>query len=128
MSIEARLTCARRACIARALELSEHPDRLSGRDAVAAASNEVRAAIAAARRIDPTGFSNALLRAELRRRQRALAARFDLLVTDERRAVVAQVVALAAIGRAAGHPVRPQPRDLQRAAAPEPGDGAGSAA
>jgi hypothetical protein len=33
--------------------------------------------------------------------------------------VVAQVIALAALGRAAGHPVQPEPRDLVRIAAPD---------
>lgn len=114
MSIDVRLTSFRRAAIARALEASEYPDRLDDRAAVAAAWNEVKAAIAAARRIDPSGHSTAGLRAELARRLRALAGRLDALWAKDRQHVVAHVLALAVLARAAGRPVHPQAADRVR--------------
>ena len=120
MSTDARLTCARRRCIARALEASEHPERLAGRAAVAAALKDVKAALAAARGIDPAGAATVVLRAALERRRVALVDRLDALWIDDRRSVVAQVLALAALGRAAGGPVRPQARDAVRPARPAP--------
>ncbi len=114
MSIDVRLTSFRRAAIARALEASEYPDRLQDRAAVAAAWNEVKAATAAARRIDPSGQSTASLRAELARRLRALADRLDALWVADRQHVVAHVLALAVLARAAGRPVHPQTADLVR--------------
>jgi hypothetical protein len=114
VSIDVRLTSFRRAAIARALEASEHPDRLDDRAAVAAAWNEVKAAIAATRRIDPVGRSTTGLRAELARRLRALADRLDALWAADRQHVVAHVLALAALARAAGRPVHPQAADRVR--------------
>jgi hypothetical protein len=110
-----RLTRTRCARIARALESSEHPDEITSQDAVIEVWNEVKGAIRAARRIDPTGRSNRPLHAELDRRLRLLAGRLDELTREDRRAVVAQVLSLAALGRAAGYAVRPAARDLQRA-------------
>jgi len=110
-----RLTRARRLSIASALSASEHPDDLASADAVSTVWHEVRCAIRAARRIDPAGNGAAPLRAELERRLQRLADRLDELMTEDRRAVVAQVIALAAVGRAAGHPVRAVPGDRQRA-------------
>jgi hypothetical protein len=120
VSIDARLTAARRASIARALEASEYPARLASRAGLVAAVNEVKAAIAAAQAIDPTGRSTVLLLGELGRRLLSLDRRLRALWTADRRRVVAQVIALAALGRAAGHPVQPDPRDLVRIAAPDP--------
>lgn len=115
MTTTSRLTRTRCARIARALEASEHPDEIASQDAVIVVWNEVKAAVRAARRIDPTGRSNKSLHAELDRRLRLLAGRLDTLTREDRRSVVAQVLAFAALGRAAGYAVRPQPRDLQRA-------------
>jgi hypothetical protein len=114
VSIDVRLTSFRRAAIARALEASEYPDRLDDRAAVAAAWNEVKAAIAAARRIDPSGHSTAGLRTELARRLRALADRLDVLWAEDRQHVVAHILALAALARAAGRPVHPLTADRVR--------------
>jgi hypothetical protein len=114
VTIEVRLTSFRRAAIARALEASEYPDRLQDRAAVAAAWNEVKAAIAAARRIDPSGLATAGLRVELARRLRALADRLDALWARDRQHVVAHVLALAALARAAGCPVHPLAADRVR--------------
>ena len=110
-----RLTRTRCARIARALEASEHPEEIASQDAVIEVWNDVKGAIRAARRIDPTGRSNRALQAELDRRLRKLAGRLDALTREDRRSVVAQVLALAALGRAAGYAVRPLARDLQRA-------------
>jgi hypothetical protein len=110
-----RLTRTRCARIARALEASEHPDEITSQDAVIEVWNEVKGAIRAARRIDPTGRTNKALHGELDRRLRLLAGRLDTLTREDRRSVVAQVLSLATIGRAAGYAVRPQARDLQRA-------------
>jgi hypothetical protein len=106
-----RTRCAR---IARALEASEDPQALGTRQAVIAVWNEVKAAARAARRIDPTGRSTRRLHAELERRLRLLAGRLDALTREDRRSVVAQVLALAALGRAAGHAVQPLCRDFVR--------------
>jgi hypothetical protein len=118
VSIDTRLTRARRACIAGALEASEHPARMASRAAVAAAANQVRAAFAAVQAIDPGGGGTAALRAELRRRLDALDRRLDAMWSADRRRVVALVMALAATGRAAGYPVQPSARDLVRTTAP----------
>lgn len=118
------LTRARRACIARALEVSEHPGAMTCVADLAAAWHDVKAACTAAQRIDPGGHVNAPLRAELDRRLLGIAARLDALRDEERRRVVAQVMALVALGRAAGHAVLPLARDLHRAAP----DGSGGAA
>lgn len=123
MPVASALTRARRACIARALELSEHPATLDSVDALAAAWHDVKAALTAAQRIDPSGLRNARLRAELERRLLAIATRLDALRDEERRRVVAQVMALVVLGRAAGHAVQPLARDLLRAA-PEAADDA----
>jgi hypothetical protein len=114
VTTDVRLTSFRRAAIARALEASEYPDRLEDRAAVAAAWNEVKAAIAAARRIDPSGLATAGLRVELARRLRALADRLDALWARDRQHVVAHVLALAVLARAAGRPVHPQAADRVR--------------
>jgi hypothetical protein len=116
MPLSASLTRARHNCIARALEASEHPGGITSSDVLAAARNEVNAALSAAQRIDPGGRSNRALRAELERRLWAIACRMEALRAEDRRRVVAQVIALAAIGRAAGRPVLPPARDLRRGA------------
>jgi hypothetical protein len=122
MPATSNLTRARRACIARALEVSEQPAAMTCVDDLAAAWHDVKAACTAAQRIDPGGHANAPLRAELDRRLFAIAARLDALREEERRRVVAQVMALAALGRAAGHAVLPLARDLHRATPDGSGD------
>lgn len=122
MPTTSTLTRARRACIARALEASEHPAAMTGIAELAAAWHDVKAACTAAQRIDPDGHGNAALRAELDRRLFCIAARLDALRDEERRRVVALVMALAALGRAAGHAVLPLARDLHRAAPDGSGD------
>lgn len=124
MPATSTLTRARRACIARALEASEHPASMNCVAELAAAWHDVKAACTAAQRIDPDGHGNAPLRAELDRRLLAIAAQLDALRDDERRRVVAQVLALAVLGRAAGHAVLPLPRDLHRATPDGRGDAA----
>jgi hypothetical protein len=116
----ARLTQARRACIARALEASELPAKMSSRARVTAAAADVRSALAALRSIDPQGGDTARLRAELQRRHDALARRLELLWSADRRRVVALVIAQAAIGRAAGHPVQPGAGDRVRPLSADP--------
>lgn len=110
------LTRARRACIARALEASERPASMTCVAELAAAWHLVKAASTAAERIDPGGHANAPLRAELDRRLLAIAAQMDVLRAEDRRRVVAQVMALVVVGRAAGHAVLPLARELHRAA------------
>jgi hypothetical protein len=54
------------------------------------------------------------LRAELARRLRSLADRLDALWAEDRQHVVAHVLALAALARAAGRPVHPLAADRVR--------------
>jgi hypothetical protein len=124
MPATSTLTRARRACIARALEASEHPAAMTCVAELAAAWHALKAACTAAQRIDPGGHDNAALRAELDRRLFGIAARLDALRDEERRRVVAQLLALVALGRAAGHAVLPLARDLHRAAPHGSGDAA----
>lgn len=119
-----RLTRTRCARIARALEASEYPQDLCSRAAVIDAWNEVKSAVRAARRLDPSGRSTRRLQSEFERRLRLLAARLDVLTREDRQSVVAEVLALAALGRAAGHAVLPLRRDVPRA--PSVGDGLGT--
>lgn len=114
MTTDARLTRCRRACIARALEASECPEEIADREALVEVQRELRAALRAARRIDPGGRHNRRLQAALEDRLRRLADRFDALLRQERAAVVAQLLALAALGHAAGYAVSPLARDFPR--------------
>jgi hypothetical protein len=121
-----RLTRTRCARIARALEASEYPQDLGSRAAVIDVWHEVKAAVRAARRLDPSGRSTRRLHGELERRLRMLAARLDVLTREDRQSVVAEVLALAALGHAAGYAVQPLRRDFTRA--PSVGDGLGTLA
>jgi hypothetical protein len=110
-----RLTRLRRARLTRALEASEYPEQLVSQQGVLAVRRLLRAAERTLRYTEGVRFRGSPLQVEIERRLRHLAARYDEIRTIDRRTVVAQVMALGVLGKAAGYAVHPCNRDSTRA-------------
>jgi hypothetical protein len=108
------LTRPRRARLAAALEASEHPDEFVSESSVVEAIVALQSAVRALRALDAVAYLRSPLKAAIDLRIARLSARRAKLRALDRQRVVAQVLALAALGRAAGHPVLPCRRDIKR--------------
>jgi hypothetical protein len=109
-----RLTRLRRARLTRALEASEYPEQLISQNAVLAVRRLLRAAERSLRHTEGARFRGSALHVEMERRMQQLAARYDEIREQDRRAVVAQLMALGVLGHAAGYAVHPCDRDIAR--------------
>jgi hypothetical protein len=109
-----RLTRLRRARLTRALEASEYPEQLISQNAVLAVRRLLRAAERSLRHTEGARFRGSALHVEMERRMQQLAARYDEIREQDRRAVVAQMMALGVLGHAAGYAVHPCDRDIAR--------------
>jgi hypothetical protein len=109
-----RLTRLRRARLTRALEASEYPEQLISQNAVLAVRRLLRAAERSLRHSEGARFRGCALQVEIERRMQHLAARYDEIRELDRRAIVAQLMALGVLGHAAGYAVHPCDRDIAR--------------
>ena len=109
-----RLSRLRRARLTRAMEASEYPEQLISQNAVLAVRRLLRAAERSLRHVEGPRFRGSALQVEIERRMQHLAARYDEIREQDRRSVVAQVLALGVLGRAAGYAVHPCDRDFAR--------------
>ncbi len=110
-----RTTRLRRVRLTRALEASEYPQQLISQDAVLAVRRLLRAAERSLRHSEGARFCGSALQVEMERRMQHLAARYDEIREQDRRSVVAQIMALGVLGNAAGYTVHPCNRDIARA-------------
>lgn len=109
-----RLPRLRRARLTRALEASEYPEQLISQNAVLAVRRLLRAAERSLRQTEGARFCGSALQVEMERRMQHLAARYDEIREQDRRTVVAQMMALGVLGNAAGYAVHPCDRDIAR--------------
>jgi hypothetical protein len=109
-----RLTPLRRARLTRALEASEYPEQLISQNAVLAVRRLLRAAERSLRNSEGSRFRGSALQGEIERRMQHLATRYDEIREQERRSVVAHMMALGVLGHAAGYAVHPCDRDIAR--------------
>ncbi len=110
-----RLTRLCRARLTRALEASEYPEQLISQSAVLAVRRLLRAAERSLRHGEGAQFRGSALHVEIERRMQQLACRDEEIRAHDRRAVVAQLMALGVLGHAAGYAVHPCDRDIARA-------------
>jgi hypothetical protein len=96
------------------MEASEYPEQLISQSAVLAVRRLLRAAERSLRHLEGQKFRGSPLQLEIERRMQHLAARYDEIRVQDRRAVVAQMVALGVLAQAAGYDVHPCDRDVLR--------------
>lgn len=96
------------------MEASEYPEQLISQSAVLAVRRLLRAAERSLRHSEGPRFRGSPLQLEIERRMQHLALRYDEIREQDRRAVVAQMLALGVLGRAAGYAVHPCDRDVLR--------------